>query len=106
LERLALFAEADSCKRSHIRNAKQLEDSILLFVKEMPHLVALCLAGFPIDSSVIERQLITAEIISDRPAFWFHLGSDLPKTSDTSVPRIHHEGIVYPTDPYYAPPRF
>lgn len=105
LERLVLFAEADSWNRSPIRNAKQLQGCILSFVKEMPHLVALCLAGFPIENSDVE-EFFLAEIVPNRPAFWFHLGSALPKASDISVPRIHHEGIVYPIHPYYAPPRF
>ncbi len=105
MERLVLFAEADSWKRNHIRNDKQLEDSILPFVKEMFHLIALCLAGFPIDSSVVEEQFMV-EIVPDRPSFWFHLGQTLPKSSDIYAPRIHHEGIAYPMDSFDAPPHF
>jgi len=105
LERLVLFAQGDILNRSPDRYVKQLQDTILPFVKEMPHLVALCLARFPIDSSVIEEQFM-AEVVPDRPSFWFHLGADLPKASDISVPRIHHEGIVYPIDPFDAPPHF
>ena len=105
LERLVLFAQTDPLKRSPDRYDKQLQDSILPFVKEMPHLVALCLAGFPIDSSVVEEQFM-AEVVPDLPSFWFHLGPTLPKASDISVPRIHHEGIVYPIDPFDAPPHF
>ena len=82
-----------------------LQDSILPFVKEVPHLVALCLVGYPIDSSVVDGQF-RAEIVPNRPAFWFHLGSELPKANDLTVPRIHYNGVVNPIDPYYASPRF
>jgi len=80
LERLVLFAQTDPLKGSLDRYDKQLQDSILPFVKEMPHLVALCLAGFPIDSSVVEEQLIV-EIVPDRHSFWFHLGPTLNSVS-------------------------
>ena len=103
-ERLALVADADDWKRSHIR-CTSLQKSILPFVKETPHLVALCLVGFPIDPVVVQQQLIK-EIVIDRPAFWFHVGPKLPKASDVSIPRVHYEGIVHPNDPFFAPPRF
>lgn len=85
-----------------------LQESILLFVKQMPHLVALCLTGFPIDHTFVEQQLIDqmAPEKENRPAFWFHLGENLPKGSDLSIPRTHFDGIVNPIDPYEAPPCF
>jgi len=69
----------------------------------MPHLIALCLAGFPFDASVVEQQL-AAEIVPTRKAFWFHLGMELPEVNDLTVPRIHYEGIVNPV--VCAPPNF
>jgi len=75
------------------------------FVKGMPNLIALCLTGFPIDQSELGDQF-TAEIVPDRPDLWFHFGSELPKASDLSIPRIHYDGIVNPINPYYCPPRF
>jgi len=104
LERLVLYAVKDNWKRDPVYNAS-LQDAILPFVKGMPHLVALGLLGFPIDSCLVEQQLID-EIVPNRPAFWSFLGSELPKASDLSVPRIHYEEIVDPIDPYYDSPRF
>lgn len=101
LERVVLYAEEDnSWNRSPIQN---VEDSILPFVKGTSHLVALCLAGLPINPSVVEQQLM--EIVPICKAFWFHVGPGLPEQSDMSVPRIH-DGLVNPIDPYDAPPQF
>ncbi len=102
LERLALITEARKRNPTHYT---PLQDSILRCIKGAPHLVALCLVGFPIDSSVLDGQFM-AEILPDRPAFWFYLGSELPKASDLTVPRIHYNGIVNPIDPMYALPSF
>ena len=99
-----LYAVKDNWKRDPIYNAP-LQDAILHMVKGMPQLVALCLAGFPIDESVVEDQLIR-DAVPDRHSFWFHLGSELPKASDMSLPRVHYEGIVKPDPPCRAPPHF
>ena len=102
LERVALVTEAR--KRSSMYYTP-LQDSILPFVKGSPNLAALCLVGFPIDPFVVQQQLIK-EIVPNRPAFWFHLGLELPEASDLSVPRIHFNSIVDPVNPYEAPPHF
>ena len=104
-ERLVLCVDADDWSREPSYYAP-LQDSILLFVKEMPHLVALCLTGFPIDHTFVEQLLSDQTEKESRPAFWFHLGPKIPKASDLSIPRIHFDGIVDPIDPFEAPPRF
>ena len=103
-ERLALVAKAKECNPIQYT---LLQDAIFPFVKETPNLVALCLVGLPIDPYpfVVKKKLIK-EIVPSRPAFWFHFGSELPKASDLSVPRIHFNGIVDPIHPYETPPRF
>ena len=97
---MVLCADDDEWSRKPSYYAP-LQDSILLFVKQMPNLVALCLAGLPFDASVVEQQLIT-EILPTRKAFWFHLGKELPKVDD--VPSVHYKGIVNPV--VCAPPNF
>ena len=83
-----------------------LENSLVSFVKEMPHLVALCLAGLSIDlNGAVKRQLID-EVIPERPAFWCHLSHDLPSDNVPSVPKIHYEEIVNPIRAWDSPPRF
>ncbi len=106
LKRLVLVAGNDEFERDPACYAP-LQKAIVSFVKGMPNIVALCLTGFgfPIDDSVVEDQL-TAEIVRNRPGFWFHVGSYLPIESDLSVPRIHYDGIVNPMNPYNTPPRF
>lgn len=101
LERLVLFARLK--EPYNIIPYAPLQDSILPFVKRMPHLVALYLACFPFDVSDVEQQLMT-EIVPTRKAFWFHLGEYLLKVCDPTVPRIHYEGIVNPV--VCAPPTF
>ena len=91
-----------------LNNYAALEDFLLHFVKEKKKLVTLCLAGFQIDPSTVERvhQRFLKEILPLRPPLWFHLGTELPKVNDTTVPRIHYNGIVNPVDAYFAPPQF
>lgn len=78
------------------------------FVTEMTQLVCLCLVGFDCDPSEVEKlnQRFTDEILKDRPAFWFHIGSQLPEGNDETVPMVHYNEIVCPIDAYRAPPRF
>lgn len=102
-ERLALVVKEDGRKRSTV-NYTPLEDAILPFVKQTTQLVALCLVGILIEPFYVQQQLIK-EIVPNRPAFWFHLGPELPEASDLSVPRIHFNGIVDPINPYCVPPR-
>lgn len=84
----------------------ELEDFILPFVKGMPHLVALCLIGLPIEPTELFKRQITEEVLPHRPAFWYYLGESYPKENDPSVPRIHFNDIVYDFDPFYYPPPF
>lgn len=104
-ERLVLFAVKVSWDERSFAYSALLEDSVVKFAKGMPHLVALCLAGFPIDPTIIRQKLVNV-IDPNRAAFRLYLGSELPKASDISVPRIHFDGIIDPIQPYYAPPSF
>ena len=82
-----------------------LENSLVKFVKEMPHLVALCLAGLAIDCNGAVKRRLIEEVLPERPAFWCHLSRNLP-SDDPSIPKIHYEDIVYPMEEWYSPPRF
>ncbi len=88
-------------------NFPDFEKLIVKFVKEMTHLVALGLFGFPFDPSAAEeiRRQLTEEVVPHREAFWFHLG-DQPEENDSSVPRIHYDEIIAPIDSFFAPPKF
>jgi len=105
LERFGFLVKDDLNRHSSDYYAP-LEDTLVKFVKDMPHLVALCLAGLGIDSNgVVKRQLIE-EVIPERPAFWCHLGRNLPTANDPSIPKIHYEEIVCPIRAWDSPPRF
>ena len=82
-----------------------LENSLVKFVKEMPHLVALCLAGLAIDCNGAVKRRLIEEVLPERPAFWCHLSRNLP-SDDPSIPKIHYEDLVYPMEEWYSPPRF
>ena len=101
-ERLGLLVENEGSCYSFNYYAP-LENALLTFVKEMPHLVALCLAGLSIDcNGVVNRQLIE-ETTPERPAFWCHLSRNLPRANE--VPKIHYEEIVHPIKQWYSLPR-
>ena len=103
LERLVLYDMKNDCQSS-----TELEDFLVTFVKKMPHLVVLCLAGIQFDPNAVEvvKRRFTEEILPDRPAFWLYLGSNLPEENDPSVPRIHSIEIVNPIEWFYTPPEF
>ena len=107
LERLVLYATKNDCQRDPNRPT-ELEDFLITFVKKMPHLVVLCLAGIQFDSNAVEvlKRQFTEEVLPDRPAFWFHLGENLPEANGPSVPRIHGIEIVNPIDWFDTPPKF
>ncbi len=106
-ERLALIDKDNGCEL-HPNNPFEQLNSLLSFVSKMTHLVAFCLVGFQIDRKVVEviKQRLTDEILPDRSAFWFHVGPELPKGNDLSVPRVHYDEVINPIDAYYAPPKF
>ena len=107
LERLVLMVNPES-RRLDLNDYDGLGDFLVHFAKEKSNLVALCLVGFQINPATAERirQRLVKEILPFRCPFWFHLGPDLPLGNDTSVPRIHYDGIINPVDAYFAPPRF
>ena len=81
-------------------------DELLNFISSMSRLVALCLAGcFLLDQSDLEKikEQVAEEILPLRPSFWFHIGLDLPKETDLSVPRVHYDEIVGPIGKYDDP---
>ena len=82
----------------------ELENFLVEFVKEMTHLVALCLVGIQFRPDTAAQ--LTIEILPLRPPFWFSLGPELPKMNDQSVPKIHGDEIVFDYNPYCAPPHF
>jgi len=105
LERLVLVNSSGA-----VRNPAHsgLEALLVAFVEGMPDLVALCLVGFQIDRMAINaiNRRLTGDIVPLRPALWFHVGQELPKTNERSVPKIHFDEIVNPLDKFHAPPHF
>jgi len=87
----------------------RLEQLLVEFATEMGHLVALCLARFRVAPEVVCKvnQRVVREILPERPAFWFYLGDSLPKGNDDTIPRVHLEEMVDPTDiAFPVPPPF
>jgi len=84
----------------------ELEEFIVEFAKGMTHLVCLGFFGFRFHSSAAEeiRRRITEEVVPLRPAFWYHLGRQLPNENDVSVPRVHYEEIVNQNNLSTVPP--
>ena len=108
LERLVLINKTD---KRHEKNPHRMilhPNFLVPFVKEMKHLVCLCLVGFDCDPSEVEKlnQRFNGEILIDRPSFWFHVGPKLPEGNDQTVPTVHYDEIVCPIDAFRAPPRF
>jgi len=107
-ERLVLKVGKEWVFNSDPIHFAEFQEFIVPFAKGMTHLVCLGIFGFPFDPSAAEeiRRRLTEEVVPHREAFWFHLGENLPKENDTSVPRIHFDEIVAPRDPIDAPPKF
>lgn len=83
-----------------------IEHLLVDFAVKMDHLVALCLAGFLIDPKIIGNvyQRVEKEILPLRPSFWFYLAGQRPAENDCSIPRIHYDEVVNPTEGFFAPP--
>lgn len=105
LKRLVLYAKGP-CHQPNEEDSSQLEDFLLSFVSEMKDLVALCLAGFQMNSDalVVVKKKLNDVIIPVRPAFWYYIGKELPSPTNSSIPRMHYDEMVNPYDPYYTPP--
>ena len=96
------------CRVADWINPIEFGNFLVSFALEMERLVLLCMMGFQIDPDVIKdvNRRIYEELLPNRPAFWLHLGLNLPRENDPSVPRIHHDEIINPIDWFYAPPKF
>lgn len=83
-----------------------MEDQIIDAVKEMKHLVLLCLIGFSFSDDIVHRvqQRLTLEVLPLRPALRFYLGESFPDATDPTVPRIHCNEMIHPQAQFYAPP--
>lgn len=106
LERLVLIAKRPIDQRNR-RRPILLEDLILSFVSKMKNLVVFCLVGLEIYPFVLLslQKRMELHVTPSRPALWMHFGPELPECTDLSVPRVHYDGIVNPSDPYFAPPK-
>lgn len=99
LERLVIYQEAWSAQSNSLSN--RLPKVIVRLVRQqLPRLTAFCLV-YPLHSNVVEVTAgrLDREVKTTRPAFWFHLADELPRGTDSRVPRIHYDQIV---DPDYS----
>ena len=105
LERFVLYHEV--WEEVEAVEFPSLPEFLCQFVLELRNLVALCLVD-KFDASDIEptRRKVMEKIKPSRPAFWFHIGHDLPEGGDPTVPRIHYDDVVNPVNYYHIPPQF
>ena len=96
LERLVIYQEVWSARSPSL--SALLPDVIVGLVERLARLVALCLV-YPVEPSAVQVTAVrlNRDVKPSRPAFWFHLGDDLP--SGTGHPRVHLDQIV---DPDYS----
>lgn len=106
LERIVLYEEEGP---NIPLESQKLQDVLLKFVSNMPHLVCFCF----ITASEIEPGLVTELkqkfdefILPIRPAFWYHVDQSLPRATDPTVPRIHYDQIVSPINYLEMSPDF
>ena len=106
LERL-VFYEEEGCQSAW--EGEPFKDTVVKFTTAMKLLVALCfVTPILLDRTTVDD--VVAElnhyVVPQRPAFWFHFGSSLPRANDPSVPRIHYDEIVCPINYYDMAPDF
>ena len=63
----------------------------------MKHLFAVCVTFDELDSILKEEvdRRIVEEVLPNRPALWFHLGTDIPNAVDPGVPLVHYHEMVH-----------
>lgn len=106
LERVVLYEE-DVPNRPW--DAELLQNVLLDFVKRMHHLVAFCfITASNIQPGTVEElnQKFDEFVFPTRPAFWYHVGQELPRATDPTVPRIHYDQIVCPINSNDISPEF
>lgn len=106
LERLVLYEEDGP---NTPWDDKILQNALLDFVKRMPRLVAFCfITASDIQPTTLGelKQKFDELVLPIRPAFWYHVGQTLPRSTDPTVPRIHYNQIVSPINPSEIAPDF
>ena len=112
LEKLMIIKDEDrrSFQMIYFRNYSDHwdplnSDVVVRFVSSAQHLIALCLIDECFSQSAIDgvSQRLKNEILPSRPAFWFHIGLQLPSSVDDTVPRIYHESLINPLEAYSFP---
>jgi len=101
LERLVLHQDDWTPVSDNLSSLPVVLDN---FVSQLEALVLLCITH-PVEDLVIEnvREMFQAKVLPHRPAFWYHIGDDLPDAAD--VPRVHLEEIVQPISHFLKPPK-
>ena len=112
LERLALLdgdCDASTSEWNHLEDrSDELADFIVNFAFQMPHLVALCIHFFDLDShnemlKKVKRRIVK-KVLPSKPSFWFYFGwKDRPLPSKSSVPLIHYQQMISPELPFSPP---
>ena len=75
-------------------------------ISKLEALIVLCITH-PVADLVVEtvREMLRTEVLPHRPAFWFHIGDDLPHAGNVDVPRVHLEEVIQPLPYFLAPPK-
>lgn len=106
LERLVLYEEDGP---NTPWDDKMLQNALLDFVRRMPRLIAFCfITASDIQPTTLGelKRKFDELVLPIRPAFWYHVGQTLPRSTDPTVPRIHYNQIVSPINPSEIAPDF
>ena len=95
LQRLSLFFDSMALPKGS--DHSQLANFFVQFVLKMKHLFAVCVTFDELDSILKEEvdRRIVEEVLPNRPALWFHLGTDTPNAVDPGVPLVHYHEMVH-----------
>ena len=95
LQRLSLFFDNMALPKGS--DHSQLANFFVQFVLKMKHLFAVCVTFDEFDSILKEEvdRRIVEEVLPNRPALWFHLGTDTPNAVDPGVPLVHYYEMVH-----------
>jgi len=101
------YAEEPEWRPADLPGVSLQAEFLFNFAERMEHLIAFCLS-VNINHQVIKvlETRFIQEILPNRPAFWFHLGSSLPRPNDCRVPRVHYDEIISPINYFDTPPMF
>ena len=79
---------------------------LLHMIFTLEHFTLLCVI-YPVADSIVRaiQEAVRTKNALLRPAFWFFIGSSLPRGGSLNIPRVHLDEIILPVSYFVTPPK-